>query len=163
MWNSFQILNAYVQWAVLQDYIFEIKEISNVLEPWNSLGSPERKHCHSTDPRKCCQIVLLYTWKYWVERNLSQQVMCLLQHFSVVSTALPLEMTECKMSGIMATKSFAFIELHSAPSPFYNRNVTSKIKACIYMYAETQLYMHIQCSKSECRFLQTRGGKEINY
>lgn len=61
----------------------------------------------------------------------------------------------------MATKSFAFIELHSAPSPFYNRNVTSKIKACIYMYAETQLYMHIQCSKSECRFLQTREEKKL--
>lgn len=69
-----------------------------------------------------------------------------LQHFSVVSTALPLEMTECKMSGIMATKFLAFIELHSALSPFYNRNVTSKIKTGVYMYAETHLYMHIQCS-----------------
>lgn len=69
-----------------------------------------------------------------------------LQHFSVVSTALPLQKTECRMSEIMATKSFPFIELHSALSPFYNRKVTSKIKTSIYMYAETHLYMHMQCS-----------------
>lgn len=80
VWSSFQILNTYVQWATLQGHIFEIQEISNVLAPWSSLGSPERKYCHSTDPRKRWQIVLLYTWKYWAERNLSHQVVCLLLH-----------------------------------------------------------------------------------
>jgi len=57
-----------------QDHIFEIQEISNFLEPWSSLGSPERKYRHSSDSRKCWQIVLLYTWKYWSEWNLSHQV-----------------------------------------------------------------------------------------
>lgn len=104
MWSSFQILKANVQQAMLQDHLFEMQEISNVLEPRSSLGSADRKYCHSTDPRKCWQIVLLYTWKYCSEWNLSPKwcaFCCMnLLHFSVVSTALLLEMTECKCHGL---------------------------------------------------------------
>lgn len=78
-----------------------------------------------------------------------------LLHFSVVSTALSLEMTESKMSWIMITKSLAFIELSLALSPSYNRNVTSKIKTdiyiCIFVLMFTCTYSVVSQNVHFCR------------
>lgn len=81
-----------------------------------------------------------------------------LLHFSVVSTALSLEMTESKMSWIMITKSLAFIELSLALSPSYNRNVTSKIKTdiyiCIFVLMFTCTYSAVSQNVHFCRLYQ---------